>query len=124
MWWRYPYNPTAYTDDWESQPAQGPFYQWGLGVVVPLIILGYGLHAIILKQAEFGDEVSMTIHGLNAIALGIAAMSAGLFLHCHYFWGNIYNDAWFAVLGKIVAVSGFIAGMGIIIIRVGIYGMG
>ena len=24
-----------YDDDWEDQPGQGPFYQWGLGVPVP-----------------------------------------------------------------------------------------
>ena len=53
-----------------------------------------------------------------------AAMSIAVFMHCHYFWGNIYNQAWFAVLGKIIAGCGFIAGLGIVIIRVGILGRG
>jgi hypothetical protein len=123
MWWRTPYNPTAYDDDWEDQPAQGPWYQWGLGVAVPLFLLGFGIHAIIVRHADYGDQVPMILHGLNAICLGIAAMSAALFLHCHYFWGNIYDQAWFAVLGKIVAGCGFVAGLGIIIVRVGIFGI-
>jgi hypothetical protein len=124
MWWRFPHNPTAYDDDWEGQPTQGPFYQWGLGVVVPVIILGLGIHAIMTRQAEYGSRVTMTLHGSNAVALGIAAASAALFLHCHYFWGNIYDQAWFAVLGKIVAACGVIAGLGIVIVRVGVFGIG
>ena len=30
---RFPYEPTAYDDDWEDQPGQGPQYKWGLGVL-------------------------------------------------------------------------------------------
>ena len=58
-----------------------------------------------------------------AIAFGAAAASAGVFLHCHYFRGNVYNQAWFAVLGKIVAACGFIAGVGTLIVRVGVLGI-
>ena len=46
-----------------------------------------------------------------------------MFLHCHYFRGNVYNQAWFAVLGKIVAACGFIAGVGTLIVRVGVLGI-
>ena len=65
----------------------------------------------------------MTLHGLNAVAIGIAFVSAAVFLHCHYFWGNIYNQAWFAVLGKIIGACGFIAGIGVVLVRNGVLGI-
>ena len=124
MWWRTPHNPTAYDDDWEDQPGQGPFYQWGLGVALPLALIGYGGYAIATREATFGGRIAMTLHGPNAIAFGIAWVSAGVFVHCHYFWGNILNQAWFAVLGKIVAACGFIAGLGFVLVRNAVLGIG
>lgn len=124
MWWRSPHNPTAYDDDWEDQPGQGTVYQWGLGVFVPLLLVGYGVYAIVVQQIDFGGHVSTTFRGLNAIAFGVAWVSAGVFVHCHYFWGNVYNQAWFAVLGKILAACGFIAGLGFVLVRNGVMGIG
>ena len=122
MWWRLPHNPTAYDDDWEDQPGQGPFYQWGLGVLVPLLVLGYGVLVLTTPGAAYA-RVGMSLGGVNAIAFGAAAASAGVFLHCHYFWGNVYNQAWFAVLGKIIAACAFIAALGTLIVRVGVFGI-
>lgn len=123
-WWRLPHNPTPYDDDWEDQPSQGPLYQWGLGIVAALALVGYGSYAVTMQQITFGNRISMTLHGLNAIAFGIAWISAGVFVHCHYFWGNIFNQAWFAVLGKIVAACGFIAGLVFVLVRNGVLGIG
>jgi len=124
MWWRVPHNPTAFDDDWEDQPRQGPFYQWGLGVVLPLALIVYGGSAIALRQVTFGGQSSMTLRGANAAAFGVAWVSAGVFLHCHYFWGNVFDRAWFAVLGKIVAACGFIAGLVFVLVRNGVLGIG
>jgi len=124
MWWRYPYKPTAYDDDWEDQPGEGLLYQWGLGAVLPLLLIGYGLSAIVMQRVEFGSRISMTFRGLNATAFGVAWVSAGVFVHCHYFWGNIYNQAWFAVLGKIIAAVGFIASIVFVLVRNGVLGIG
>jgi hypothetical protein len=123
MWWRFPHNPTAYDDDWEDQPGQGAFYQWGLGVVLALVLIGDGVYGIAIQQISFWGQITMTLYGRNAIAFGIAWVSAGVFVHCHYFWGNIYNQAWFAVLGKIVAACGFIAGLAFVLIRNGVLGI-
>jgi hypothetical protein len=126
MWfWRTTYNPTAYDDDWEDQPTQGGFYKWGLGVALPGLILAYGIAAVVMKETVFYDDrASMPLHGTNAIALGVAAISLAVFLHCHYFWGNIYDQAWFAVLGKIISMCGLITGLVMLIIRVGVLGIG
>jgi hypothetical protein len=124
MWLRFPHKPTAYDDDLEDQPRQGAFYKWILGVLLPIGIACYGIFGIVEKQIEFGSEVSWTFHGKNAIALGIACLSASLFLHCHYFWGNIYDQIWFAVLGKIISACGFIVGLVYVLIHNGILGIG
>jgi uncharacterized BrkB/YihY/UPF0761 family membrane protein len=120
---RLPHDPTAYDDDWEDQPAQRPFYKWALGVAVLLVILGFGLHAISTGEAVYGGQMKLTLHGINADAFGVAAVSAAVFMHCHYFWGNVYDQAWFAVLGKIIAAIGFIVGLGVLLIRFGLFGI-
>lgn len=121
---RRPHNPTAYDDDWEDQPAQGWFYQWVLGVAVPVGIAWYAVAAIARREATFSNQnILLTLHGRNAVAFGIAWLSAAVFVHCHYFWGNIYDQAWFAVLGKIVAACGFIAGLTYVLIRNGLLGI-
>ena len=123
-WWWYRHNPTAYDDDWEDQPTQGAFDKWGLGVALPVALLAFGAYAMIARSIGFAGwgDVSITLHGLNAVAYGIAWASAAVFLHCHYFWGNIYDQAWFAVLGKTVSGCAFIAGLGFLIVRNGIFG--
>jgi hypothetical protein len=122
---RSPYNPTPYDDDWEDQPRQSFFHMWVLGLMVPMGIAYYSVGAVIARHATFtGRGATMLLEGREAIALGIAWTSAAVFLHCHYFWGNVYNQAWGAVLGKIFGAAGFIAGMGFLIIRVGLLGKG
>ena len=123
MGWRPPHNPTAYDDDWEDQPTQGPFFQWGLGVALPLALFAYGGCAIASHQVMFGGRSPMILHGPNAIALGVAGISAGVFAHCHFCWGNVFDQAWFAVLGKIIAACGFIAALGFILVRNGVLGI-
>lgn len=122
MYDRFPHNPTPYDDDWEDQPAQGSFHKWVLGVLVPLLLATYAVHAIKNQQIDFGGRFITTFYGPNAIAIGIAALAAAIFVHCHYFWGNIYNQAWFAVLGKIIAAIAFIAALVFVLIRNGVLG--
>jgi hypothetical protein len=116
-------NPGAYDDDFEDQPGQGWFYQYGLGVALPMAIMYYGIAAVVMRRAWTGDGHGGTTewHGWTALGIGWAAISLGVFLHCHYFWGNVYNQAWFAVLGKIISACGFIAGLVVFIVR---WGMG
>jgi hypothetical protein len=123
MWWRFPHNPTAYDDDWEDQPAQSWFHKWVLGIGLPLLIAGYGVCALLARQVNVGGRITTILNGIDAVAVGIAAVSLAVFLHCHYFWGNIYDQAWFAVLGKIIAACGFIGGLGVLMVRVGVLGI-
>jgi hypothetical protein len=122
MWMRFPHNPSAYDDDWEDQPAQSWFHKWVLGAILPVLIFDYGFQVILRGQAQIGNPVEWTIQGINALAYAMAVLSAAVFLHFHYFWGNIYDQIWFAVLGKILSASGFIISLAFLCIRVGVLG--
>jgi hypothetical protein len=90
----------------------------------PLAVAIYAIHVLFVREISIGDRSSWTFHGLNAIAFGVAACAAALFTHGHYFWGNIYSQAWFAVLGKIIGACAFIAALIFVLVRNGVMGIG
>ncbi|MDB5325522.1 MAG: hypothetical protein JWM57_1091, partial [Phycisphaerales bacterium] len=98
-------------------------YKWCLGIALPMAMAGYGLYGVITRHIIMMGRASMQLTGRNAAALGIAGIAAAVFVHCHYFWGNIYDQAWFAVLGKILGASGFILALGYLMIRSGVLGI-
>jgi hypothetical protein len=117
------YRPAAYDDDLEDIPTMGFWPKWFGGIALPLLLVGYGVACFVTRKAVLpGNHMSMDLYGAKAVAFGIASMSAGLFLHSHYFWGNIYHLSFWATLGKIVSACSFIAGLGYLIVRVGVMG--
>jgi hypothetical protein len=116
------YTPTANDDDFEGPPPQSWFPKWVWGIALPLWLAAYGLRAMVTGEAHLAGRQPMDLHGCNATAVGVAAISLALFLHCHYFWGNIYAQGWYAQLGKIIAAVGFIAGLGFLLVQVGVMG--
>ena len=119
---RSSYEPTAYDDDGEDIPASGPIAKWIGGVIAPLMLAIYGIACVATHHAIIGWQMPLELFAARAVMAGIAAMSAGLFLHCHYFWGNIYHLSPWAVLGKILSLIGFIGSIGYLLVRVGIFG--
>jgi hypothetical protein len=114
---------SACQDDWADVPASGFFAKYAGGVIFPLVCVGYGVWCIVSHHGIlFGNHTSIDVHGSRATALGIAAVSLGLFLHCHYFWGNIYQLGAVAAAGKIAGLMGIIAGLGYLIVQIGIWG--
>ena len=120
---RFSHNPTAYDDDWEGQPTQSRFHQWIAGLAVPLTIACFGVDAIVFGAVTVGGSKPLALHGTNAIAFGIAAMGAAIFLHCHYFWGNVFDQAWLAVLGKMAGAIAFILATGLLVVRGFLFGL-
>jgi hypothetical protein len=124
MLWRTPHNPNPYDDDWEDQPGHSGFHQYGLGVMLPVVIAIHAISVFAAGQAVVGGRVTMTLRDSNALAYALAAASLSVFLHCHYYWGNVYNQAWPAVLGKIFSAGVFITALAFLIVRIGIFGRG
>ncbi len=116
------YEPTAYDDDWEDIPASGPFPKWFGGVIVPIALVVYGMACIMTQHAVVGHQMPLELYGMRAVAAGTACLSLGLFLHCHFFWGNIYHLLAWAVLGKIISMVAFIGSVGYLLVSVGIFG--
>ncbi|MDB5171486.1 MAG: putative rane protein [Phycisphaerales bacterium] len=116
-------NASAYDHHWEDIPNSGPVQKWFGGVILPLFLIGYGIACIVARHAEMGDQGHrLELTGPRAFAYGIAAGSMGTFLHCHYFWGNIYHLSAYAVIGKIISLMAFIGGLGYLIVQVGVFG--
>jgi len=124
MFYRRPdYQPTAYDDDWEDIPASGSIAKWLGGVVAPIALITYGVTCFSTRHGMLpGRNGPLDLFGADAIADGLAIVSLGLFLHCHYFWGNIFHLATWAVLGKIVSLIGLIGGLVYLMIHVGVLG--
>jgi hypothetical protein len=116
---RVPHNPTAYDDDWEDVPAQGFWPMWFGGMAVPLAAVGFAVCCLVTGTATIGDSHGppMVLRGPQATAAAVALVGVGLFLHCHYFWGNLFHLHWLATLGKIAGLLAFIAGSGYVIVR-------
>ena len=91
-----------------------------VGIVLPLVLIGYGIWCFAAGHGVlWGEYTRLDLYGIKAIALGTASLSLGIFLHCHYFWGNIYHLAPFAVAGKKISAVGFIGSLGYLIVRIG-----
>jgi hypothetical protein len=121
-WWSI--DPRSDDDDLTGVPPSGNEYKWGVGVALPVILVYYGISMLASGEATFydGRYSSMPLHGANARAYAISILSVAVFAHCHYFWGNVYEQLWFAVLGKIISAIGFIAGLGFLIVHLGLMG--
>lgn len=114
---------TGYEDDFEDVPPAGFLPQYGGGVLLPLLLVGYGVSCIATGHGILaGDQNRLDVFGPDAVALGTACASLGLFLHCHYFWGNVYQMSPFAVVGKVVSALAFIGGLRYLIIHLGVFG--
>ena len=62
------------------------------------------------------------LHGSDAVAYGVAVLGAGVFLHCHYFWGNSQKLVEYSILGKMIGGTIFIVGIAWLIIRLMFFG--
>jgi len=69
--------------------SDDPYSRWGAGVIGAALPVITGAIAIALQHAYFlgGRPVRVVqYHGRDAIALGVACIAVGLFMHAHYFW--------------------------------------
>jgi fatty acid desaturase len=113
-----PHHPSAYDDDWTDAPASGPWPKWFGGVVIAIGFVAYGAYGLATGSATLmGENMSQQLRGTDARALATAYIGIGLFLHCHYFWGNVYHFSAMAVLGKVVSLVAIIGGLGYVIVR-------
>jgi len=98
--------------------------KWLFGALLPIGIATYGVICIIRRVAEWGGNHSrLTVHGLNAVAVGMVFITAAAFVHCRAFWGEVVQTHWIVELSEILAAILFIVALGTLIVRAGIYGI-
>lgn len=103
----------------DEDPPSDAWSKWAIGLVVPCLILLYGVSRIVFKQAVlYGTRGrSMPLGGWDAVALGVAIVAVALFLHSRYFWSNTNRMLPFAGLGQAVAMLAGILGIGFVSVR-------
>ena len=62
---------------------------WLLGVGFAFLPIAHGVHCLRTGHARFcGDNDSkLDLQGSAAIALAVAFLAVGVFIHAHWFWG-------------------------------------
>lgn len=101
-------------EDLGTTPPGGPLKMWLVGVGVALVPIVYGITGLvtgtIMMPARYRN---LPVHGTTAMALSIAYISVGVFIHFHWFWG-INERLWrWSLAGKIVAVLVFLGSFGV-----------
>lgn len=101
------------------------FATWIWGIAAAVALAGYGVWCLVTRSVHFveGRPLEVVVyHGGRAIALGVAYVSAGLFLNLHYFWSWRAAYQAYAQIGKGVALLGVAGGIGYFIFAVLILG--
>jgi hypothetical protein len=128
----FPYSPLGsdLNAGGEDLPPPGFFSKWFVGVIVPLVLVALGVICIVTRHAwlpdvrgwRYGHDYSIPLHDSRATAMGLICLGIAGFLHCHFYWGNIYYEYPCATIGKIVSLMAFVGGLVFIIINVGLLG--
>lgn len=107
---------TAFDDaeDFACSPSGGPLKAWLLGFGLALVPISYGVRCLIAGHARlFGRHGShLDLNGSAALALSIAYIAIGVFIHSHWFWGLHRKLEPFSYLLKISSVLVFFVGFG------------
>jgi hypothetical protein len=101
-------------EDLPYPPSGGRVKMWLLGVGLAVIPIGYGIQCILVRHALlFGSHsTDLDLYGSAAIALGIAYIAVGVFIHAHWFWGLYPKGESLSYLLKFLAVLLFLASLG------------
>ena len=91
--------------------------RWLAGVVLPAPFVLLGARYLALRIGPFrGWYSAVTVTGTEAIALGGAITSVGLFLHARFFWGECRRLARYSGFAQAVTAAAFVGCMGMLAI--------
>lgn len=103
----------TYLDDAEdlaNEPSGGHVKMWLTGAVLATVPIAYGICCLVRGHTTlFGRRgPNADLSGAPGIALAIAYIAFGAFLHFHYFWG-LSERLWrFSQAGKVLALTVFL----------------
>jgi hypothetical protein len=106
-------------EDLAYAPSGGRIKMWVTGVGLALIPLGYGVRCLFTGQARFFGSRggNLDLDGPAAVALAIAYIAVGAFIHFHWFWGLHRRLEPFSYLLKCLALVVFLGSFAYTIYR-------
>lgn len=115
FWTRNPHEAdTRMAEDLAYTPSGGRLKMWLLGVGLALVPIIYGIRCLQTGQATmFGNRgARLEVTGSEAVAMAIAYIAVGVFIHGHWFWGLHPKLAGLSPLPKVLGLLGFLGGLG------------
>jgi hypothetical protein len=82
-------NTPIFEEDGDPTPDEKT--KWGSGILAPIGLAIWAIYALVTKHVIMYDKYyrpPVEIKGLAVYACALALISAALFLHFHYFWGQ------------------------------------
>lgn len=103
-----------------GSPSGGRITMWLLGFCLALIPIGYGVHFLSVHRATFFGRGGsrLELHGAPAVALAVAYIAVGLFIHAHWFWGLHPRLQRFSYFGKLLSLLVFVPTFGYAVYRI------
>jgi hypothetical protein len=114
IWTRNPYETDAkVAESLSHSPSGGRFKMWLLGVGLALVPVKYGVGCLQSGHATlFGNHVSrLDLTDSSAVAMSIAYIAIGVFIHAHWFWGLNPKLEPYSPILKVVAVLMLLGGL-------------
>ena len=101
-------------DSFTDFPDPTCWSKWVYGVITPVLLSAYGARCCIEKQAVWIGRFRNRIELFDdqAVAFGLALISAACLLHVHCFWTASPRLAILSELGKTVSALGLIGSLG------------
>lgn len=111
--------PLDDAEDLAYTPNGGRLTMWLMGVGLALVPVGYGIRCLFTGHSIlFGRNQDLDVTGLTAVALAIAYISVGIFMHAHWFWGLLPKFEIVSNVLKFLTALAFIASLGYVIYKV------
>ena len=103
-----------------SSPSGGRVKMWLLGVGLALIPISYVVHCLRTGHARFWGRghSHVDLYGSGAVALAVAYIAVGVFIHAHWFWGLHPRLVGLSPLLKVLAALVFLGGFGYACFRI------
>ena len=85
------------------------------GILVPLALFAAAAYCIITQHGVIVGRGWHDVRGTAAVALGVAALGAGIFFHAHAFWGAVWQVPAVHHVGRIIGALLFVGGFGCVV---------
>ena len=96
----------------------GPTKRWIYGIAVAAVPIAYGIWGLVHGGTIlYGRGGALRLKGSASIAMSLAYLAVGLFLHCHFFWSS-HKKLWRAAgVAKALSAILFIVSIGFVVYK-------